>query len=753
MTIRKFTAIMEIEKMPLKQEENNGSDKLSFTERRELLELAKTLKNSLSENFEKEDISRLKTLMRREIRKPIDAHDEKGLPLAVMTLRTAVAFAEMVDADRNIIIAILIRPLVTEGMLTVEEIEEQWGSDIASLHRGLNEVAKFGNRNSATNQENFRGLIISLAHDIRVIIIMIVRSLVLMRSINLHPDEEWVRNVAFEANCLYAQLAHRLGLYKIKGELEDLALKYTNRDIYTQIAHKLNETKRSRDAYIAAFIAPLKQKLEAAGLKFEIKGRTKSISSIWNKMRKQKVDLPGIYDLFAIRVILDSAPEKEKSECWLAYSILADMYTANPARMRDWISIPKSNGYESLHATVMGPENKWVEVQFRTERMDLVAEKGLAAHWRYKGGKADGTDQWMNNIRDILETADAGPMQLMKNIQMDPFGKEVFAFTPKGDLFRLSGGATVLDFAFHIHSNVGAKCTGAIVNGQNKKLNYKIQNGDTVEILTSNNQQPRQEWLNIVTSSKARNKIKQCLNEEKQRLADLGKEALLRRAKNRKVEFDEALLMKLIKKLGYKFNLEFYADLGNERLDVGKVIGQYLEMIEREHETEHVSAEEFEIIRKDEETSQSDVLVIGEKSLNGLSYKFAKCCNPIYGDDVFGFISSDGVVKIHKNTCPNALHIKERYPYRVIRADWSGKTGTMLPATLRVVGNDDIGIVTNITSIISHEPGTNLRNISIDSHDGIFQGYLVIGVSDNRQLTTLVKKIKTVKGVKEVLRV
>lgn len=728
-------------------------DKLTFSERRELITLARKLSELTSSTMSAEEISILKSSLRKFVRLSIAAHDDKGLPESVMTLRNAVTFAEMVDPDRNILAAILLRPLVQHGLISAEQIMKDWGKDVAILHHGLDEAEKFANRNSATNQENYRGLVISLAHDIRVIIIMIVRSLVLMRNINLHPDNEWVRNVAFEANCLYAQLAHRLGLYKIKGELEDLSLKYTNREIYTQIAHKLNATKRSRDAYIKAFIGPLKEKLEKAGLKFEIKGRTKSISSIWNKMRKQKVDLPGIYDLFAIRVIFDSAPDKEKADCWLAYSILADMYKANPARMRDWITIPKSNGYESLHATVMGPDNKWVEVQFRTERMDLVAEKGLAAHWRYKGGKADGTDQWMNNIRDILETADAGPMQLMRNIQMDPFGKEVFAFTPKGDLFRLSGGATVLDFAFHIHSNVGAKCIGAIVNGQNRKLNYKIQNGDTVEILTSNNQQPRQEWLNIVTSSKARNKIKQSLNEEKQKKADIGKEALNRRAKNRKIELEESQLMKLIKKLGYKFTLEFYADLGEEKLDVGRVLNQYVEMVSETLETEHVSAEEFEIMRDDAKESQQDVMMIGEKTINGLKYKFAKCCNPIYGDDVFGFISSDGIVKIHKNSCPNSANIKERYPYRLIRADWSGKTGAMLPATLRVIGNDDIGIVTNITSIISHEPGTNLRNISIDSHDGIFQGYLVIGVTDNRQLTTLIKKINGVKGVKDVIRV
>ncbi len=594
---------------------------------------------------------------------------------------------------------------------------------------------------------------LSLADDIRVIIIMIVRNLALMRAINHHPDDEWVRNVAFEASCLYAQLAHRMGLYKIKGELEDLALKYTNRDIYTQIAHKLNETKRSRDAYIKSFIDPLKAKLEAAGLKFYINGRTKLISSIWNKMKKQKVDLQGIYDLFAIRVIIDTPREKEKSDCWLAYSILADMYTANPARMKDWISIPKSNGYESLHATVMGPGSKWVEVQFRTKRMDLIAEKGLAAHWRYKGVKGDSTDQWMNNIRDILETAETGPMQLMKDMRLDVYGKEVFAFTPKGDLFRLGAGATVLDFAFHIHSNVGSHCTGAVVNGQHRKITYRINSGDTVEILTSSNQTPKSDWLNIVVSTKARNKIKQSLNEEMQRRADLGKEILERRAKNRKIELEEAVLMKLINKTGYKYANEFFADMADEKIDAGKFLATYIEETTAKTEGPKISAGEYQMKRSDEEpTAKNDVLVIGDKTINGLKYKFAKCCSPIYGDDVFGFISSDGMVKIHRCDCPNATNIRERYPYRVIRADWSGKQGDMLPVSLKIIGNDDIGIMANITSIISKEMNVNLRNISVDSHDGMFQGILVVAVNDQRQLTLLLKKLKTIKGIKDIQR-
>jgi GTP pyrophosphokinase len=733
--------------------ENKPADRLSFQELRQTAALAAEMRDRLWPRLDELERNQLRDSVRGGIRAAYDAHDSKGIPTAIITLQTGIAFADMVDPDHNILVAIILNAMVRLGILDIADVRRDWGDDIASLIEGMRAVKKYSARNSATNQENFRGLVLALAHDIRVIIIMIVESLVLMRSINRHPDDNWVRNVAFEADCLYARLAHRLGLYKIKGELEDLALKYTNREIYTQIAHKLNETKRSRDAYIKAFIDPVKARLEEVGLNFEIKGRTKSISSIWNKMKKQKVDLPGIYDLFAIRVIIDTPREREKMDCWTAYSILADMYTANPSRMKDWISLPKSNGYESLHATVMGPGNKWVEVQFRSRRMDLVAEKGLAAHWRYKGVKADNTDQWMNNIRDILESADSGPMRLMKNLNADPLGKEVFAFTPKGDLFRLTGGATVLDFAFHIHTNIGAHCTGAIVNGAHKRLNYKIQNGDTVEILTSANQQPRQEWLSIVNSTKARNKIKQSLNEEKQRLADIGKETLMRRAKNRKLELDDAVMMRLIKKLGYKFLLDFFSDMGEDKIDPGRFLDNYRDFITRDAgEEEKVSAEEFHLRTGPEEKQGADVLVIGEKSLNGLSYKFARCCNPIYGDGVFGFISSDGVVKIHKEGCPNADHIRARYPYRVIRADWSGKSGQTLPATLRVIGNDDIGIVANISSIISNENNVSLRNISIDSHDGIFQGYLVVGVTDNRQLTSLIKKIKTVKGVKDVQR-
>lgn len=735
---------------------NNNSTSLSSLHKKELVELTSELEAIMKGVISKEEIHKIHEHCRKGMRGHDDPYDSHGLPKALLALKSAILFANSIDQDHNIIITLLLSPLLEDEIIDIATLRKEWGDDIASLLVGLTAVEKFSNKNNAVNQDNFRGLMLSLADDIRVIIMMIVKNLTLMREINLHPDKEWVKDVAFEANYLYAQLAHRLGLYKLKSELEDLSLKYSNREIYMQIAHKLNETKREREDYIKSFINPVKKKLEDAGLKFDIKGRTKSISSIWGKMKKQKVDVSGIYDLFAIRVIIDTPPEKEKSDCWLAYSILTDMYTPNPARMRDWISIPKSNGYESLHATVMGPDSKWVEVQFRTKRMDLVAEKGLAAHWRYKGVKSDSTDQWMNNIRDILESADAGPMEMMRSLKLDDYEKEVYAFTPKGDLFKLPAGATILDFAFRIHSNIGGHCTGAIVNGRHKKITYKIANGDTVEILTSASQSPKQDWLNIVVSSKARTKIKQILNEESQKLANLGKELLDRRAKNRKIDIDETLLMRLIKKSGYKLANEFYSDLGSEKLDVSRFLQQYIEETEPENpEQSKISAEEYQLHQDDEATStgKKDVLIIGGKSIAGLSYKFARCCNPIYGDDVFGFISSEGTVKVHKSDCPNAENIRTRYPYRVIPVAWSGQTGDILAANLRIIGNDDLGILANITSIIAKEMNVNLRNVSIDSHDGIFQGYLTVGVCDTVQLNNLIKKIRTVKGVKDVERI
>ncbi|MCH5219380.1 MAG: bifunctional (p)ppGpp synthetase/guanosine-3',5'-bis(diphosphate) 3'-pyrophosphohydrolase [Muribaculaceae bacterium] len=694
----------------------------------------------------------------------IKAHEQNGFernafgqhPL-LTAFDTIAILCDMVAPDRTLIVSTLLQTTLNEIDNDIESIRKQWGDDIALTVSRLLKVQQLYRKHTTVESENFKRLLLTFAEDIRVIILMIVGRLALMRSINHHPDEDAVRQVAGEARYLYAALAHRLGLYTIKSELEDLSLKYTEREIYTSIAKKLNETKTKRDEYIKNFIEPVKARLEAEGLRFDIKGRTKSIFSIWNKIKKQRVDLDHIYDLFAIRIIIDTVPEREKAECWLAYSVITDMFRPNPARMKDWISIPKANGYESLHTTVYGPDERWVEVQIRTRRMDEVAEKGLAAHWRYKGIKAEANlDTWMSNVRDILETAESGPMELMKNMKMDVYNREVFVFTPKGDLYNLPAGATLLDFAFHIHTGLGAQCTGGRVNGKARKINYKLESGDTVEIMTSPNQQPNQGWLNIAITSKARNKIRAALKDSESRAADLGKELLQRRFKNRKIDYNEALMTKVIKKLGYKDTIRFFSDLGDNTLDVGTVVDNYVSLMLPENENNvTVSADEFVLNTAHDDTedsvSDSDVLIIGN-DIKGINYRMAKCCNPIFGDDVFGFISAEGVVKIHRNDCPNASNIRAKYPYRVIKTRWSGKFAGQMAVTLRILGNDDIGIVTNITSIITKESNTSLRNISIDSHDGLFQGFLVVGVNDTQSLNNLIKKIKTVKGVKDVQR-
>ena len=598
---------------------------------------------------------------------------------------------------------------------------------------------------------------LSFAEDMRVILIIIADRVNLMRQIKETPNIEARTQVANEVAYLYAPLAHKLGLYKLKSELEDLSLKYTEHDVYYHIKDKLNETKASRDKYIAAFIEPIQHKLEEAGLKFHMKGRTKSIHSIYQKMKKQKCPFEGVYDLFAIRIILDSPVDKEKQECWQVYSIVTDMYMPNPKRLRDWLSVPKSNGYESLHTTVMGPEGKWVEVQIRTERMDEIAERGLAAHWRYKGVKGEsGLDEWLTSIRETLENADSD-LEVMDQFKLELYEDEVFVFTPKGDLYKMPKGATVLDFAFAIHSKLGSKCIGAKVNGKNAQLKQTLNSGDQVEVMTSNTQTPKRDWLNIVTTSKARTKIRQAIKEIEARQTEFAKETIERKFKNRKLEYDEAVMMRLIKKLGYKTVTEFYQDIANETRDANDIIEKYLELKKKETENRedivYRSAENFSMqTAQDDKTFKEDVLVI-DQNLKGLDFKLAKCCNPIYGDDVFGFVTISGGIKIHRTDCPNARELQSRFAYRIVKARWAGKShGKQYPITLRIVGHDDIGIVTNITSIINKENDILLRSISIDSHDGLFSGMMTVMVDDTSKLESLVKKIKTVKGVKQVNR-
>lgn len=727
-------------------------------ERKFVISAFRELRIALADDLSYPEIRRIEDIIKGGIAAGKAHRDKYGINPSVRHLNTALLLSRYVGADRNMIIATLLYQICSDDYFSLEDVKAEFGDDVRSIIHGLKNVADLYKKQTTQRDENFSKLMMAFAENIRVIIIMIVDRLALMKAINHHPNQKFVFDIASESLYLYAPLAHRLGLYKIKSELEDMSLKYTNRDLYTQIAHKLNESKQERDKYIAEFIAPIKKKLEDDGFKFEIKGRTKSIYSIWNKMRKQNAELKDIYDLFAIRIIIDTPLKNERSDCWKAFAIVTDMFKPNPSRLKDWISIPKSNGYESLHTTVTGPGQRWVEVQIRTQRMDEIAEKGLAAHFKYKGVKSEKSlDDWMANVRDLLETSGKDTPEIMKKMNMDVYDKEVFIFTPKGDLFRLPLGATILDFAFAIHSKIGCTCIGGKVNGKTHKINYELKNGDTVEVLTSSTQQPKQQWLSIVTTSKAKNKIRQSLNEISNRSAEFAKELLQRRFKNRKIEIEEAILTKVIKRLGYKTATDFYNEISSEKLDIGQIVDSYVALKEKEDETQQIassrSAQEFVMQPPALSSSESsDVVIIGE-GIKGINFKLSKCCMPIQGDDIMGFIASDGAIKIHKRGCPNARHLMNRYPYRTIKAAWSEIVGgNQFAVPLSIIGNDDIGIVNNITSLITTEKSVSLRSIAIDSNDGLFQGRLVVGVNDTVSLNNLIKKITAIKGVKDVRR-
>ena len=676
-----------------------------------------------------------------------------------MAAQTAEILEEEIGLKGDAIQAVHLIPEIEEGHLSLEDVEAEYGPQVFRILHGLNRIQQLYQKNPVIESENFRNLLLSFAEDMRVILIMIADRVNLMRQIRDTKNLEAKMEVSQEAAYLYAPLAHKLGLYKLKSELEDLSLKYMEHDAYYMIREKLSETKASRDAYIDAFIKPVEAKVQAAGIKCHIKGRTKSIHSIWQKMKKQKCGFEGIYDLFAIRIIIDCPEDKEKMQCWQAYSIVTDMYQPNPKRLRDWLSVPKSNGYESLHITVLGPEQKWVEVQIRTERMDEIAERGVAAHWRYKGVKGEtGLDEWLTNIRSMLEHSEG--LEAMDQFKMDLYEDEVFVFTPHGDLHKFPVGATVLDFAYHIHSKLGNQCTGGRINGKVVSIRQQLKSGDQVEILTSTQQKPRQEWLNVVKTSRARSKIRLALKETQQKEGLFAKETLERKFKNRKIEPDEGTMFHVIRKLGYKEVSDFYKSIADGQLDVNTVVDKFIEVREGEKtitgDNVARSAAEFELDESKLSNLNAhladDTLVI-DRDLKGLDYQLARCCHPIYGDPIFGFVTISGGIKIHRQDCPNAPELRRRYGYRVVKAKWSGKGSSQYSITLRVIGNDDIGIVNNLTSIISKDEKLILRSINIDSHDGLFSGNLVVMLEDTSRLETLIRKLRTVKGVKQVERI
>lgn len=734
----------------------------TFTEKEktELVLAVKKLQALVVEVLDSDDFRKIKEILLRAVETDQLHRDKFGLNPVLFDLQTALITVEEIGLNRASIVSILLHNCVSLGVIDETYVRQEFGEDAAHIIHGLLRVNELYAKNPSIETENFRDLLLSFAEDMRVIFIIIADRVNLMRQIKDRGEIEERTRVATEASRLYAPLAHKLGLYLIKRELEDLSLKYLEPDVFYMIKEKLSATRAARDLYIANFIRPIEEKLKETGLKFHIKGRTKSIHSIWQKMQKQKCKFEGIYDLFAIRVILDSAPDREKQDCWQVFSIVTDMYRPNPKRLRDWLSVPKSNGYESLHITVMGPEGKWVEIQIRTERMDEIAERGLAAHWRYKGVKDSGSklEDWLKDIRSALETHTDSDEQLVDRFKVDLYSDEVFVFTPKGDLFKLPKGATVLDFAFHIHTTVGCRCTGGKVNGKNVHIGTKLQSGDQVEIITSPKQMPKRDWLNIAITPKARAKIRQSLTEQEMQVSTFAKEALERKFKNKKIEPEESLMMRLIKRMGYKHVSEFYKAIAEDVLDVNTVIEHYLELQERDanpnaFSTEQRSADGYVAnVLDDHAHGLADVLVL-DNNLKGVDYSLAKCCNPIYGDEVFGFVTINRGIKVHRQDCPNAQLLKERMGYRVLRARWAGKGTKQYPVTLRVVGHDDIGIVNNITSLINKEKNVMLRGISIQSsEDGLFAGTITVMIDDQNQLTQLIKKIATVKGVKNVAR-
>ncbi len=682
-----------------------------------------------------------------------------GEPYINYCISIAKICVEEIGLGRSTIICSLLYNFVKSGEIPIEIIRENFGETIVTTINDLTKISSIESPNSADQSENFRKLLLSLVTDVRVILIKLAERLQIMRTLDsFNPSTRLP--IATETFFLYAPLGHRLGLYKLKSELEDISLRFTDPDAYNTISKKLEVTAAARNKFIREFIQPIKDELTNQSFNFEIKGRLKSVYSIYNKMVKLNVDFEEVYDIFAIRIILTTDVKTEKSDCWRAYSIVTDFYQPNPLRMRDWISIPKSNGYESLHTTVVTPSGKWVEVQIRTTRMNEIAEKGLAAHWKYKGGEVEdesegdsGLDAWLTKVREVLEAPESETNDFIDTLKPSLYTKEIFVFTPTGDLKKLPAGATVLDFAFDIHTNVGSACIGAKVNGKSVPIRHVLQNGERVEILTSKIQKPKTDWLSFVVTSKAKSKIKNFLREELQKNSEQGKEVLLRRLRNWKLEFNDHNINKLLKHYKLKTVTDLYAAIAQEKFDVSDIKVLLNEKTELARTPEKIDEEAIEKISKTHSLKTDDFLVIDE-ILDKLDYKLSKCCSPIFGDPIFGFVTISEGVKIHRINCPNAAQMISRYGYRVVKAAWTRSDGSSLyQAEIKVVGVNDIGIVSRITDAISKDLKVNMRSISIDTSDGMFEGYIKLFVKDTSHLDILINKLKRVKGVLNTSRI
>ncbi|WP_395804440.1 RelA/SpoT family protein [Daejeonella sp.] len=721
-------------------------------EKKEILKRYRALLRACKSTMQKGD----KRMIRIAFDMALESHQnmrrKSGEPYIYHPIAVAQIAAEEIGLGTTSIVCALLHDVVEDTDITLEDIEREFGKKVAKIIDGLTKISGVFDYNSSLQAENFRKMLLTLADDVRVILIKLADRLHNMRTMDYMPRDKQLK-ISSETIYLYAPLAHRLGLYTLKSELEDLAMKYMEPATYKFIAQQLNEKKAERENFIKDFISPIKEILNEQGLEADLYGRPKSIHSIWTKMRKKNIPFDEVYDLFAVRVILNSRPENEKSDCWKAYSIVTDLYRPNPDRLRDWISSPRANGYESLHTTVMGPRGQWVEVQIRTNRMNEIAEKGFAAHWKYKEepNSDSGLDQWIQKVRELLSNPEANALDFLDDFKMNLFSDEIFIFTPKGSLIQLPIEATALDFAFEIHTDIGASCIGAKVNHKLVPLSHQLQNGDQVEIITSSKQSPKEDWLNFVVTAKAKSKIKSSLKEEKRKIAEQGKEILERKLKSLKVTYNTDNLYKLSYYFKLPTTLDLFFNVAQGKIDVKQLKEFVASEKVIENKPEKIGQSQNEQFIKKVKIDVNDTLLIGE-DLQKLDYKLSSCCNPIPGDDVFGFVTVGEGIKIHRTNCPNATKLMSNYGYRIVKARWNSQKELAFLTGLHITGIDDVGLINKITTVISGDFKVNMRSITVDTEDGIFEGSIMVYVNNTIHLDNLINKLKEVPGVTSVTR-
>lgn len=723
-------------------------------ERKEILNAFKGLLRALK-NRTREDT----TLIRKAFDMALEAHKDmrrkSGEPYIYHPIAVARICAEEMGLGATAVVCALLHDTVEDTHITLEDVEDLFGPRVRLIIDGLTKIPEVFDENASIQAENFRKMILTISDDLRVVLIKLADRLHNMRTLGSMRADKQLK-IASETKFLYAPLAHRLGLYSIKTELEDLSMMYCEPDVYKDIETKLKSTADVRNRFIRRFMSPIRETLLHEGYIFDIKARTKSISSIWRKMQSKSIPFEEVFDVFAIRIIIETPVELEKPDCWRIYSIVTDFYQPSPERLRDWVSTPRANGYESLHTTVMSPQGRWVEVQIRSKRMDEIAEKGLAAHYKYKESKGEDNklDRWIAEIRDLLDNPDATALDFVNDFKLNLFKDEIYVFTPKGELRVLPIGATILDFAYDIHSDIGSKCIGAKVNNRLMPLSYQLKNGDQLEIITSSKQKPNEEWLKFVVSARAKQRIKSSLNDERKVIAMDGKEILERKFKQFNVRMNSENISFLEKYFNVPSATELYFRIAKGKVDLAKlreleVIGGMIQLIKKEVVKKKNNPEnEDKYVGID---TNSDTILIGD-DFKGFDYQMAKCCNPIPGDKVFGFITISEGIKIHRNNCPNAVHLMSKFAYRCIKARWKSEKLVERVAAIKIVGIDQLGLVNKLTEIISKQNNVNMKSISFETEDGVFEGRIKVMVYDTEHLEQLTRKFEEVEGVQRVTR-